>query len=410
MAQSIGMFLKLAWRNLWRNKRRTLITLASIFFAVVLSSLMMSIKEGTYKNMISSMIGSYVGYVQVQDSAYIADAKLDNALVYGEEIRKVLHEQSEIVAFAPRLESFALAAAEEITRGVIVVGADLEMEKNMHGLDQRVSEGEYLSENQHAAMVGAGLAAYLDIGVGDTLVLLGQGYHGVTAAGKYAIAAIIKYGSPELSKNLVILPLAVAQQLYGTEGKLTSIILDISKKDRAVAVAGSLNQQLPAQYEARPWEEITPELKNMIETDRVEGYVFMFILYMVIGFGILGTMIMIITERRREFGILVGIGMRKGRVALTFWLEILLLSIAGALAGILGAFPICAYFYWNPIRFGEDMAEMVEEYGMEAILQATIDPAIFIQQAIVVFIIASLVTLYPVLKLMKLNVMEYMRT
>lgn len=356
------------------------------------------------------MVGAHLGYVQIQDSSYAEEANIDDLMSYNSEIIDFLKSESKINAFAPRIESFALAASDEVTKGVMVVGGDPEIEKSMNQLDERISDGEYLSPGEKGTMIGAGLSEYLNLGVGDTIVLISQGYHGVSSAGKYPIKGLIKYGSPELSKQIVFLPLEMAQEFYGAEGMLTSISLDIQNKKHANVFAKQLNRRLMPGFRARSWEEITPELKNMIETDRVEGYVFMFILYMVISFGILGTLIMMIAERRKEFGILVGIGMRKWRLAITFLMEIIILSIIGALVGILGAFPVCAYFYANPIRFGEGMAEMIEEYGMEAILQTSLDPIIYIQQAIIVFVISLVVTMYPFFKISQLNVMNYLRS
>ncbi len=404
------MLFKLAWRNLWRNKRRTLITLASIFFAVVLSSLMMSMKEGTYTNMIDSMVGAHVGYIQVQDSAYAQDESINDLMHFDQRIQDILNSNQQISNYAPRLESFALAASREVTRGVIVVGGGIEAERRQHQLDQRVVQGRYPETGAQVAMIGNGLADYLKLGVGDTIVLLGQGYHGVNAAGKYPISGILKYGSPELSKQLVFLPLPVAQYLYGAEKLISSVILDIKHKDRVHSISRDLNHSLPPGYVARTWEEIMPELKNMIETDRVEGYVFMFILYMVISFGILGTLIMMIAERKREFAILVSIGMKKYRLAATFLIEIIILAMIGAILGILGAFPVCAYFHVNPVRFGDQLKDMMEEYGIEAVLQTSLDPSIYIQQAIIVCLISIVVTMYPFYKITRLKVMNAIRT
>ena len=404
------MLLKLAWRNLWRNKRRTLITLASIFFAVVLSSLMMSMKEGTYTNMIDSMVGAHIGYIQVQDSAYAKDASIDDLMQFDQSVQNVLDENREITDYAPRLQSFALAASRDVTKGVLVVGGDLEAERRVHQLDQRVVQGHYPSAGSGSALIGSGLAEYLNLQPGDTIVLLGQGYHGMNAAGKYPVAGILKYGSPELSKQLVFLPLPAAQGLYGADHLISSVIIEIHHKDKVNMITRELNSSLPPRLVARTWEEIMPELKNMIETDRVEGYVFMFILYMVITFGILGTLIMMISERRREFGILISIGMKKLRLATTFLIEIIILAIIGAILGILGAFPVCAYFHVNPIRFGDQLKDMMEEYGIEAILQTSLDPSIYIQQAIIVCIVSIMVTMYPFYKITRLRVMNAIRT
>ena len=367
-------------------------------------------KEGTYTNMIKSMIGAYVGYIQIQDTAYADNKKLDFAFDYSDSLKFLLNDHPLINAYTPRLESFALAASEVVTKGVLVVGMDPVKEQAVNQLKDRVSDGDYLLPKDNGVLLGSGLADYIQVGVGDTIVLLGQGYQGVNAVGKYPVRGLVKFGSPELSKQLVFLSLFEAQYLYNTEGMVTHIVLDPESKEKTDRIAQQVKSDIPHQYAVLPWEEITPDLKNMIETDRVEGYVFMFILYMVIAFGILGTIIMMLTERKYEFGILVGIGMKRWTLALTIWMEIILISVAGVLVGILGAIPVCAYFYWKPIRFGADLGKMMEDYGMEAVLQSSIEPGIFIQQAIVVAIISMIIALYPFLKLLRMRAIEYLQS
>ena len=139
------------------------------------------------------------------------------------------------------------------------------------------------------------------------------------------------------------------------------------------------------QFTARSWQEILPDLDNMIETDRVEGYVFMFILYMVIAFGIFGTMLMMLAERMHEFGVLVAVGMKRFKLSIVVFLEIVSISLMGAFLGMLGAFPVCTYFNINPITFTGEISEMYEEFGFEPLLRASVDPMIFFQQAVIVF-------------------------
>ena len=175
-------------------------------------------------------------------------------------------------------------------------------------MHERVVEGTYLTEGENGALIGNGLAEYLQIGVNDTIVLIGQGYHGSSAAGKYPIQGIVRFGSPELSKQVVFLPLQVAQQLYGLEERVTNIVLQPKNTLQTNQLVQSLQQKLGNDYDIMNWQEMAPELVNMIETDRKEGYVFMFILYLVISFGIFGTVLMMLAERRHEFGVLVAIG------------------------------------------------------------------------------------------------------
>lgn len=404
------MNLKLAWRNIWRNKRRTAITLASIFFAVILSTLMMSIKEGIYARMIDSMVGTYTGYVQVHAEGYWKDKSIDENMAITDSLIQVVLETKGVTGYVPRIENFALAASEEITKGSLVVGIDTELEKEYSAMHERISAGEYLVEGDRSVLVGAGLADYLKLGVNDTIVLLGAGYHGVSAAGKYPIKGIVKFGSPALSKQLVILPLKEAQWYYGAQDKVTNMVVLMDDPDSSKRIDKSLGKSLGERYEVMHWEEMSPDIKNLIETDRVEGYVFMFILYMVISFGIFGTMLMMMAERMHEFGVLIAVGMKRMKLAFMVWTETVMISLMGAFIGMIGAFPVCAYFYYSPIEFakGDDMAKMYEEYGMEAVLQASIEPSVFIQQAIVVALMATVIAVYPFIQILRLKAINAM--
>ena len=406
------MLVKLAWRNIWRNKRRTFITMGSVFFAVILATLMMSIKQGVYSRMIDSMVGSYTGYIQIHSKGYWEEKTLDNSMVFNDTLKSMLKNELDIIGHVERIESFALAASDSVTKGAMVVGVNPEKEKEINNLHERVSKGEYLTSNDQAILVGNGLAEYLKINIGDTLILIGSGYHGASAAGKYSIKGIIKFGSPELSKQLIFLPMKEAQYMYSLENRFTSVILQIKEAKKASHIAKNLKSKVDNRYEVMDWYELVPDMQQMIESDKVEGYVFMFILYMVIGFGIFGTLLMMIAERMHEFGVLVAIGMKRVKLAIMVWLEIFIISIIGAFIGMLAAFPICYSFYANPIHFSsdEDMGKMYEEYGMEPVLQASIDAAIFIQQASVVAILASVIAIYAFIKLLSLNSIKAMRS
>ena len=404
------MIIKLAWRNIWRNKRRTGITLGSIFFAVILSVFMMSIKEGVYDNMIKSSAGDFSGYAQVHLKGYWDDRSFDYAFDVSDSLVEAIEANTNISGYLPRIESFALVAGDEITKGSMVIGIDPEKEKAYTKLHERVVEGTYFTDNASQILIGQGLAEYLKVGVNDTLVLLGSGYMGMTAVGKYSIAGIVKFGSPELSNRLVFLPMEAADYFFASNGLVTSIILQCKDGDAGRLAAQTLGQKLGDEYEVMDWIQLNPELLQMIETDRVEGYVFMFILYLVIGFGIFGTMLMMLVERAREFGVLIAVGMKRMKLAFMVWFEVLTLSILGAILGIIGAFPLCLYFNINPIRYSEEMAQIAEEYGIEAVLRASLDPGIFIQQAVVIAIMASVIAIYPFFKLTRINAVESMRS
>lgn len=404
------MIFKLAWRNIWRNKLRTAITLASIFFAVVLSSLMMSLKEGVYTNMIESGAGAFGGYAQIHSNGYWDEKSIDNSFELNDSLLGKLEKNELLEAALPRIESFSLAIGNDITKGSAVFGIDVEKEAEYHGLKERIDTGEYITPNGDGVLLGKGLAKYLHLQVGDSIILLGQGYHGMTAAGKYMVKGLVNFGSPELSKQVAFMPLAQAHKYFGTDGLINNLVLKTKHEYDGVALVKQLKPDIDERYEVMDWQELNPQLVNMIESDRVEGYVFMFILYMVISFGIFGTLLMMLTERKREFGVLIAIGMKRSKLATMVFIEVVTLSIIGSFIGIFGAFPISYNFYKNPIPLTGEMTQMMEDYGMEAVLQASIAPIVFIQQSVIIAVVATIISLYPFFKLRRINAIDEMRS
>ncbi len=404
------MIFKLAWRNIWRNKRRTYITAASILFAVLLASLMESLQKGAWDNMIGNVVNFYIGYAQIHQKGYWEDQSLDQAIPFTAELKNIPKEVSEVKNVLPRMESFALASTGNTTMGALVVGIDPEVENRMTQLQTRLRQGAYLNATDKAALVAEGVADNLNLKVGDTLVLVSQGYHGVNAAGKYPVKGIIHLGSPELNKQMVYLPLHEAQWFFGAEGLITSLALHIERPGdvtKAVkAVKAKLNLQ---EYEVMDWKELLPDLVRAKALDSAGNYIVYCILYLIIAFGIFGTILMMTKERSYEFGVLVAIGMRRFRLSATVWLEVIMLGLLGAAAGILCSVPVVGYFHNNPLHFSGNYAAAMERYGFEPIFPAAFRPSIFLVQAIVVIILTALMALYPIFKIRKLEPVEAMR-
>ncbi len=184
------MLLKLAWRNLWRNKRRTLITAGSVSFAVLLTIFVKSLKEGVYQRMIDNMVSVYTGFVQVHREGFWKEQLLDNSFALEDSVLLHLQKIPDVTGHAPRIETFMLAASANLSRGTMLVGIDPEKENEITGIKSRVVDGAYLQPDEQAALIGDRLATFLDLKVNDTIVLIGQGFHGATAAGKYPVKGL----------------------------------------------------------------------------------------------------------------------------------------------------------------------------------------------------------------------------
>jgi len=403
------MLFRLARRNIWRNRRRTLITAASILFAVLFATFMDSLQRGAWDHMIANVVNYYFGYVQVHEQGYWEEQSIDKAFPLADSLQAI-EQIEQVQAVLPRIESFALASAENNTAGVLVAGIQPEAENSMTSLSERLTGGQYLQEGEEAALVASGVADRLELGVGDTLVLISQGFRGVNAAGKYPIKGIAEFGSPDLNKQMVYLPLPVAQYFYGAPGRVTSLALKLEDQGDIPPVMRKLQKTLDtAAYEIMDWEAMLPDLVEARELDTAGNVIVYFILYLIIAFGIFGTILMMAKEREYEFGVLISIGLQRWQLSFSVWMEVIMLGLLGALSGILLSIPVVLYFKYNPIRFSGDMASSLEKFGFEPIFPATFEAHIFLTQALYVFILTAVLAIYPMVKIRKLQPVEAMR-
>lgn len=402
------MIIKLAWRNLWRNRRRTLITMSSIIMAVFLSITLNALQEGSWNKMLDNIISQYTGYVQLQDTAYFADRSINHAMPVWT-LDSLPKAPGNISAIVPRLASFALIASDAKTIGGNVVGIDPALEHTLTGIADKIINGSYLSPTDQAILVGSRLAENLQVIVGDTLILLGQGYHGVSAVGKYAVKGIVKYSSPDLDKTMLLLPLAEAQQLFGAYGMVTSHVLQLRHENNHNSTTRQLNTSFTHRYKAYTWETMMPDLVQAIQADKGGNYIMQFIIYLIIGFGIFSTLLMMTAERTREFGVLLAIGMKRWRLSAMVMMELVWLALLGSLVGVAVSLPLVLYLAAHPIYPGGEMSAMFEEYGLEPVYVMATDPAIFYNQVLLILGITALVIIYPLIKLNRMQAVSAMR-
>ena len=399
---------KIAWRNLWRNKRRTLITSSSIIIAVVLAVATRSMQHGSYDNMIANTIKFTTGHIQIHKKGYW-EKKSINRIFFSNDLLVSKLKSTHPKYLIPRLTSFALCSAGKHTKGVIVRGIAPEVEDSVAGLSRRITKGKYLSSGGKGVILGDKLASFLNISVGDSLVLLGQGYHGVTAAGLYPVSGISHFPSKEINSSVIFMSLPESQKLYFADGGLTSYSMIYNNANNLDEKLKLLKENLTDKYEIMTWEELNPELVQIIETDSNGGIFMLGIVYLIIGFGIFGTLLMMTLERRKEFAIMIAVGLRRSRLRLILLWETIYLSIFSSLSGVLLGIPLVAYFHYNPIKMSGELSAMMEEYGADPFLPFAFKADIFIYQAVVVLIIAFIAAVYPIWKINKLKILKALR-
>jgi ABC-type lipoprotein release transport system permease subunit len=464
----------MAWRNIWRNKRRTLITAASIFFAVFFSIVMRSFQLGTYGHMIKQSIEKFSGYLQVQAPDYFDDPNLDNAFESNPELMQTIQTFEGIKAAAPRVESFALASAGHHSKAVMVSGIDPFSEQqisnpehllinysltpakvaelidtinlpkkqiehlNLHqnsvynnldalafdlGLKSdefeplrpvfekhtRIS-GRFLEANDEGVLISNKLSKYLNVETGDTLVLIGQGYHGTSAAALFPVRGIVRIPAPDLDNKLVYMTIERAQQFFNLGTNITSIVMNLDDTDLMRDVQSHLAAKLDKdKLLVKNWEEMNPTLKQQIEGDNKSGQIMVGVLYFIIFFGIFGTVLMMINERKREFGVLVAIGMRKSLLVYTLVIEMFFLGLIGTLAGMMGAIPVVLGFYQYPIKLVGEVGKMFEDMGIDPIMPTAPLGHYFTWQAVIILFMVLVACYLPLNKIRKMKVAESLK-
>lgn len=400
------MYLTLAWRNIWRNRRRTLITMASVFFAVLLAIIMRSATKGVYENMTDTMVRFTSGYIQVHAKGYWDERIIDNSFSNDQSLWLRI-EQAGVSSIVPRLETFALLAADDKSRPVAIIGIDPSLESGITNIGDKITDGRLPKNREQVVVLGITLAKVLSVQVGDSVVLLGQGYHGNMAAALLPICGIVRLGSPKLDEAMAYMDLSACQNVFSADSMITSLSVMVSEpgemENAYQAIRASVDTN---QFEVMHWKQMLPELDQLVEADSAGHYIVIYILYLVISFGLFGTMLMMTRERLHEFGILVAIGMHKHVLGFIVVIELFLISAIGILTASAIGYPLVNWFHQHPIKVGGRVAEVYKGFGLEAIIPCSNDPTVIAYQALMVMLVTMLLATYPFVKIQRLQPLE----
>ncbi|MBB3188156.1 ABC transporter permease [Microbacter margulisiae] len=297
----------------------------------------------------------------------------------------------------------------DITKGVMVMGIDPVKENLITHLAVKVKQGSYLKKGDNGILLGSALAKYLRLGVNDTLILIGQGYHGASAAGKYPVRGIIKHPSPDVDRTLVCMDIHNCQNLFSAPDMLTSMVIMVHNNDEVAPTKAELSKSFGAHFEIMDWEEMNQMLLKQIESDRASGVITKGILYMIIAFGILGTIMMMVAERKKEFGVMLAIGLQKSRLMFIVVLETIFIGMTGVIAGIIASIPLLAYFVYHPIPLTGQAGEMMVQMGFEPDMFFSMAPSVFYDQALIILVFTLIIGIYPVLNIRRLKIMHALR-
>lgn len=400
--------LKLAWKNIWRKKRRSFIAIGSVAFAIVITISMRSLQLGSYDKMIEAAVKNS-GHIQVHRAGYWADKSIDDSMEESPDIEAKIRAIDGVSTLIPRLVNFALAAGADNAKAAQVLGIDPASEDNFNRLSGRLSAGHYLQKNSTGVLIASSLADYLKLKTGDTLVLVGQGYRASIAAGKYPVEGILELPNPQANRMAVYLPLRQAQIFNAAPSEVSAYLLTVGDAAKTKSIAAQLRRRLGVEYEVLDWEEMTPEIGNNIKIDTTIFTLIASALYIIAGFGIFGTVVMMVLERKNEFGVLQANGLLKSQIQTLILLETLLLGLLGVVLAFVVEIPFVNFMHAHPIPLMGESARSFEAMGAEPVLQMGVKPWLFASIGGIVFVLMLLSAVFPALMIGRMKLSENLK-
>ena len=401
--------INLAWRNIWRNKRRAIITSLSIIASLFFVLIMRQMQLWSYDYNIKNSVSNYIGYIQITDSTYIDEKIIDNSLDASAIQTAAITSMEHVSGVYPRMQSGALVSTGIKSKFAGIMGIRPETDNEVLKLQRKLTEGELLSDKDSDILITEKMAKFYQVHVGDTLVLIGQGFQGYTAAGLYNIKGIIRFSVGDLS-NMLFMTLPESQHFLSAPNRFTHYLINIDESEYLEEVANQVHQLIQNKpLKARTWEEVLPGLKQGMELDSNSGLLIVGILYMIVAFGMFGTIIMLYNERQFEFGILNAIGMHKNTLIFVTQIELIILTLIGILIGNVVSLPLLIHFNENPIELKGNTAQGMIEQGFDPLLGTGLYPQVFVNNSLIILVISLLASFYIVSKLSKLNPLDSMR-
>jgi ABC-type lipoprotein release transport system permease subunit len=394
------LYLRLAWRNVWRQRRRTLLIAVgmgvTMAMLVLYDGLVAGFEQAIYGNAIQLLGGN----IQVHADGYGEKVGRKPLLAIDDPdaIIKAAEAQPNVVVAAKRIVTGGLVTNREGAFSVSIIGIETDKESRVSPVADNISRGRYLNpDDGDLIVIGQGLATAMDIDVGDRITMVGNSLHEQTRQRTMTVVGIYDVGVPSVEKNTIYVSLAEAQDLFGLEGQVTEIVVSLKQIGQEPPVMNAINKAVPG-YEVESWETSIPDLKQTMEMKTSVMSIFGIVMLVIAAVGILNLLMMAVFERTREIGIIGALGLKPGQITVLFLLEGILIGLMGAAFGaVLGTTVNIALGYYG-IDYSA-FADMTEYTALiSGRIYSQLVPLKIVQHAITVAVIASLAALYPALE------------
>ncbi len=405
-----GELFRLAWRNIWRNRRRSLLTLASISLGLAALLFMQSMIKSLQAKLVDKATAIHTGHVQIQAPGVkdlkIPDVKLRESAPY----LAAAEADPGVAAAAPRVSFTGLIASSLMSKGVLVISVDPAREGRVSRMPAHVTEGTFLAPaDRRGIVIGEKLARTLDVRLGERVVLMVQSEDGSMGADAFRVRGIYRTGSESFDGQLAYIALADGQALLGCGTAVTAIVILARRFDEIGAVRDRLAMALAGRpVEVKDWRVLNSEITGVIEfQDAVLGLMLM-VIFLIVAVGIANTLLMALYERIREFGLMLAMGATRGEVARLVVLESLLLGALGLVAGGAAGAGLIAWFGRQGIvlPLKEALSYMLP---FDKVIYLSFAWPMHLVSAVALFVMCALAAVVPALRAARLKPVEALR-
>lgn len=403
------IIFKIAFRNIFRQKRRSILTALSMFGGFFLSAFFIGFSDGSYNNIINMFTSNNLGHIQIHENTYLDKPSLYKTINNYEDVLQKLSEINGIKSSSPRIFSAGIVSVGDKSSGARIFGVDQKNEIRTTNFDKKIIKGKIFSgEDVHEVIIGEGLSKILKAETGQELVVISQGADGSIANDAYKIIGISNSGNEIEDRVTMYLPLKAAQELLVLEGRVHEIAVTVENLNSVAGINELVSQKINSDnIEAVPWQIFAKSFYNAMQAD-VEGmWVMLVIIMFVVAIGVLNTVLMSVLERRREYGVLKAMGTKPKDIIKLILIEINILALICIILGSIAGFGINLLLS----KHGISIPEPITYGGMKfQYMTSEVNLRSFVIPAVIVFLSATIVGFFPALKAAKTDPAKAMRT
>jgi putative ABC transport system permease protein len=400
---------RIAWRNIFRQKRRTILTVLSMFGGFTLSALSIGWADGTYNRIIDMFTRNRLGHIQVHAKGYLDRPSLYKNIPDYRQVGGEIADVEGVEAWAPRFYAAGLASIGNKSSGVRVIGVDPERENIATHFDKQVTEGTPLSPvPQHQALLGKGLATTLKAGLGDSVVIVSQAADGSIANDIYAVVGIVESGDMAQDRSSFYLHLKDAQNLFVLPGVVHEIVVIVRKLDQVAAITEKIRLKIDnPKLDVEPWQVFARSFYVAMTADKKGSWIMLFVVILIVAIGVLNTVLMTVLERTREYGVLRAVGTGPGQIFRLVIYEVFLMAcigiVIGAILSLVANYALSIHGIPMPEKFTYGGVEFSHYYS-------EVNGHSFYIPAITVMLAAMIISIFPALKAARIEPARALRT